>query len=203
MKLAPRARKAILTVHIVSAGAWTGIDVLVAVLVGVGLGGGSDAARGLALRALAEFVVTPMLVSGLACLASGLVLGLATKWGLVRYWWVAVKLVMNVLLCVLVVVALRPGMAGVGAAGVAVEAGQVPVTDLSSLVYPPTVSLTALAVATILSVYKPGGRVRRRSRSGPVSEPGRGAVGRVGSRTGTASGRAQQRVSEARPTVVA
>ena len=162
MKLAPRARKAVLTAHIVSAGAWIGIDVLVAVLVGVGLGGGSAAARGLALRALAEFVVTPMLASALVCLGSGLLLGLATKWGLVRYWWVVVKLVLNVLLCVLIVVALRPGMAEIGAAGAAVEAGQVPATDLSFLVFPPAVSLTALAVATVLSVYKPWGRVRRR-----------------------------------------
>jgi hypothetical protein len=188
MKLAPRARKAVLTVHIVSAGAWIGIDVVVAVLVGAGLGGGSDAARGLALRALAEFVVTPMLVSALVCLASGLVLGLATKWGLVRYWWVAVKLVMTVLLCVLIVVALRPGMADVGAAGVAIEAGQAPATDLSSLVYPPTVSLTVLAVATLLSVYKPGGRVRRRSRTanpGAGVRPGRSRRSRAAESTGT------------------
>ena len=172
MKLAPRVRKAVLTLHIFSAGAWIGIDVLVAVLVGVGLSGGSDAARGLALRALAEYVVSPMLVSALVCLGSGLLLGLATKWGLVRYWWVAVKLVMNVLLCVLIVVALRPGMPEVGAAGEVIEAGQVPATDVSFLVFPPTVSLTVLAAATLLSVYKPWGRVRPRAPrpSGRASE---------------------------------
>ena len=181
MKLPPRVRKAVLTVHIVSAGAWIGVDVLVAVLAGVGLGGGSDAVRGLALRALAEFVVAPMLISALVCLGSGLLLGLATKWGLVRYWWVAIKLVMNVLLCVLIVVALQPDMAEVGAAGVALEAGQAPVTDISFLVFPPTVSLSMLVVATVLSVYKPGGRVRQRS--------------------GTAPRGARRAVSEARPTV--
>ena len=188
MKLAPRARKAVLTVHIVSSGAWIGIDVLVAVLVGVGLNG-SDAVRGLALRTLAEFVVAPMLISGLVCLASGLLLGLATKWGLVRYWWVAVKLVMNVLLCLLIVVALQPGMAEVGAAGVAIESGEVPVTDLSNLVFPPAVSLTMLAVATLLSVYKPGGRVRRRS-PGPFGRP-----------SPRPSPRPSGRASEVRPTV--
>jgi len=194
MKLAPRARKAVLTVHIVSSGAWIGVDVLVAVLVGVGLAGGSDAARGLALRALAEFVVAPMLISALVCLASGLLLGLATKWGLVRYWWVAVKLVMNVLLCVLIVVALSPGMPEVAAGGAAIEAGQVPAADLSSLVFPPTVSLIALAAATLLSVYKPGGRVRRRSRN---------ASGRPGSPSLRRSRSATKAVSEARPTVAA
>ena len=179
MSLPPRVRKAVLTVHIVSAGAWIGIDVLVAVLAGIGLGGGSDAVRGLALRALAEFVVTPMLVSALVCLASGVLLGLATKWGLVRYWWVAVKLVTNLVLCTLILVALRPGMPDVGAAGGAIEAGQVPATDLSFLVFPPAVSLTALAVATVLSVYKPWGRVRGQARRVPTG------------------------VSEARPTVSA
>ncbi|WP_198012506.1 hypothetical protein [Promicromonospora sukumoe] len=184
VNLPPRARKAVLTLHIVSGGAWIGIDVLVAVLAGIGLGGGSDAVRGLALRALAQFVVTPMLVAALVCLATGLLLGLATKWGLLRYWWVAVKLVMNLVLCTLILVALRPGMADVGAAGGAIEAGQVPATDISFLVYPPTVSLTALAVATVLSVYKPWGRVRR-------------AAGRA------PRGAARPGVSEARPTVSA
>jgi hypothetical protein len=35
-------------------------------------------------------------------LASGVVLGLGTKWGLIRYWWVAAKLVLNVVLVALV-----------------------------------------------------------------------------------------------------
>jgi hypothetical protein len=197
VNLAPRVRKAVLTLHIVSSGVWIGGDVLVAVLVCVGLGGGSDAVRGLALRALAEFVVAPMLLSALVCLGSGLLLGLATKWGLVRYWWVAVKLVMNVLLCVLIVVALWPGMADVGAAGVAVEGGQVPVADISFLVFPPTVSLTMLAVATLLSVYRPWGRVGGRSRRVTRVDAGRGvgaSRARVTAGAATRTVAAQQRL---------
>lgn len=160
--LPPRVRKAVLTVHIVAAGAWIGVDVLVAVLAAAGLDSGSAEVRGLALRALATFVVTPMLVAALVCLGSGLLLGLATKWGLLRYWWVAVKLVTNVVLATLVLVLLRPGMPEVGAAGAAIEAGRTPAVDLSFLAYPPAVSLTALVVATVLSVHKPWGRVRPR-----------------------------------------
>ncbi len=73
-------------VHVVSAGAWIGIDVLVAVLVLTGWFADDPHTQGLAYGALGTFVVWPMLVSGLVCLASGLLLGLATKWGLVRYW---------------------------------------------------------------------------------------------------------------------
>jgi low temperature requirement protein LtrA len=42
------------------------------------------------------------------CLLSGVVLGLGSKWGVVRYWWVAVKLALNLVLTALVPVALRP-----------------------------------------------------------------------------------------------
>src|SRR5690625_5858887 len=94
-------RKAVLVIHLLSAGAWIGIDVLVAVLVLVGWFGQPSTA-GLAYRALGTFVAVPMLVAALVCLATGLLLGLATRWGLVRYWWVLVKLVLTVVLCVLI-----------------------------------------------------------------------------------------------------
>jgi hypothetical protein len=157
-------RRTALVVHVVSGGAWIGIDVVVAVLVLTGRFADDPATQGLAYRALATFVVWPMLVSALLCLASGVVLGLATKWGLVRYWWVAVKLVLNLVLCTLIVVALRPGMDEVNAYGEAVgSGGTVPVPDaVSSLVFPPAVSLSALTLATVLAVVKPWGRTRRR-----------------------------------------
>ncbi|HIZ35569.1 MAG TPA: hypothetical protein H9815_07305 [Candidatus Ruania gallistercoris] len=71
-----------------------------------------------------------MLTSGLVCLGPGLLLGLGARWGLVRSRWVLVKLIVNVVLCVPIVVALRP--------------------------------LTALSFATVLAVFKPWGKVRRR-----------------------------------------
>lgn len=95
-------RQATLVLHIVSAGAWIGIDVIVAVLVLTGWFSDDTATRSLAYQALASFVVWPMLGAGLVSLATGLVLGLATKWGLLRYWWVVVKLGLNLLLCTLI-----------------------------------------------------------------------------------------------------
>jgi hypothetical protein len=61
-------------------------------------------------RALELFAVWPLIATGLVCLASGVVLGLGTKYGLVRYWWAAIKLALNVVLVVLVMFALRPGV---------------------------------------------------------------------------------------------
>ena len=156
-------RKAALLVHVVSGGVWIGVDVIVAVLVLTGRFADSPSTRGLAYRALASFVVWPMLTAGLVCLASGLLLGLGSKYGLVRYWWVLVKLVLNVLLCTLVLVALQPGMDEVAAYGVALESGGTADLDVANLYFPPLVSLCTLAFASWLGVFKPWGRVRERA----------------------------------------
>jgi len=163
-RLGGATRKAVLIVHIVAAGAWIGIDVVVAVLVGTAFVTDDPQTAALSYQALELFALWPMLSAGVLCLVSGVVLGLGSKYGLVRYWWVAVKLVLNVVLSTLVLVALRPGLyeaADYGrrlAEGLAVDPAAV-----QQLVYPPTVSLTALAFAVILSVAKPWGLVRKRA----------------------------------------
>ena len=164
-RLGARTRKVTLVVHLVSAGAWIGIDVMVAVLVGVGWFSDDPVRQGTAYQALGWFVVWPMLSAGLLSLASGLVLGLGSKWGLVRYWWVLVKLVLNVVLCTLILVALRPGLPEVVDHGRALATGAASDIDVSFLFFPPAVSLTALLVASTLAVFKPWGRVRRGHRA--------------------------------------
>ncbi|WP_084263407.1 hypothetical protein [Actinomadura formosensis] len=161
-RLGRRWRKTTLIVHLVSAGAWIGIDVMVAVLVLTGHFGATADVRGLAYRALATFVVWPMLTSGLICLVTGLILGLGTRWGLLRHWWVAIKLVLNLVLCALILLLLRPGMDQVGDYGRTLTPGAPEPEFISKLFYPPAVSLTALTLATVLSVAKPWGRVRDR-----------------------------------------
>ncbi|MFB4315963.1 hypothetical protein [Actinomadura sp. 21ATH] len=166
LRIGRKWRKTLLIAHVVSAGAWIGIDVMVAVLVLTGRFGTTDEVRGLAYQALAAFVVWPMLVSALACLVTGVVLGLGTRWGLLRYWWVAVKLVLNAVLCVLIVVALQPGMAEVGEYGRTLGPGVPEPAGITNLFFPPAVSLTALTFATVLAVAKPWGRVRGGRRGG-------------------------------------
>ncbi|WP_460756865.1 hypothetical protein [Myceligenerans cantabricum] len=157
-------RKLVLTLHVVSAGAWIGVDVMVAVLVAVGMTAADPAAAGLAYQALGTYVVGPMLVSALVCLGTGLALGAFTRWGLVRYWWVAVKLVMNLALCAAILFALRPGMPEVAAYGAALSDGAAPAPEVvAQLVYPPAVSLAALTLATWIAVAKPWGRLRDRA----------------------------------------
>jgi hypothetical protein len=163
-RLGTRTRKTTLVVHLVSAGAWIGIDVIVAVLVAVGWWSDDAERRAAAYQALGFFVVWPMFAMALVCLASGVVLALGSKWGLVRYWWVALKLAINLLLSTLVVVALRPGMPDVVDHGRAIAAGVPSDVDVGNLFFPPAVSLTLLTVATVLAVFKPWGRIGRPQR---------------------------------------
>jgi hypothetical protein len=160
-RLGARKRKGFLVTHVASAGTWIGIDVVMGVLVFTALVG-EEETRALCYRALELFAVWPLIATGLVCLASGVVLGLGTKWGLIRYWWVAVKLALNVALVALVPVALRPQViekAEQGRRFVAEEPASLAVGDL---IFPPIVSPTLLLLAFVLAVFKPWGPIRER-----------------------------------------
>ncbi len=160
-RLRPSARKSVLLAHIASAGAWLGIDVVMAVLVFTALGSDDDRTRALSFRALELVAVGPLLATGLICLASGVLLGLSSRYGLVRYWWVAVKLVLNLVLTGLVLVALAPEVAAHADQARQFEAGLPALLEVGQLIFPPIVSPTALLVAVVLAVFKPWGRIRQ------------------------------------------
>jgi hypothetical protein len=139
-RLGARARKGVLVVHIVSAGAWIGINVVMGVLVFTALLAERGSTRALCYRALELFAVWPPIVAGLLCLAGGGVLGLGTKWGLVRYWWVVIKLVLNVVLVSLVPLLLRPQVVEMAERGRRFVAGEAASLAVGDLVFPPIVS---------------------------------------------------------------
>ena len=161
-RLGARMRKSVLVVHIVSAGVWIGIDVVMAVFIFTALLTDDDNTKALCYRALELFAVWPLLTTGLVCLASGVVLGFGTKYGLVRYWWVAIKLVLNIVLTALVLVALRPEVSKAAEQGRQFAAGETVSLTVGDLIFPPIVSPTALLIAVVLAVFKPWGRVRKR-----------------------------------------
>jgi hypothetical protein len=171
--LGRRARKATLVLHISSAGIWLGLDAVMATLVVTSVVTDDDRTRAVAYQALGLVTVWPMTIAGLTCLASGVVLGLGTVYGLVRYWWVLVKLVLNVALSTLVLFALRPGVDEVVARGDVLLDGGFVAPGVGDLAFPPIVSTTALLIAIVLSVVKPWGRVRRsgRTRPAPAAAP--------------------------------
>lgn len=168
-RLGGRARKGLLLVHILAAAAWFGIDLALGILVFTALLTDDPAVAGTSLQVLELFAIWPMFGASLVCLASGVVLALGSKYGLVRYWWVAVKLVINVLMSTLIVAALRPGLHGAADVGERMVAGEPVASGPADLLGPVLVAPTLLLVAFVLSVFKPWGRVRRAPKTTPRS----------------------------------
>ena len=162
-RLGTNTRRVVLIAHIASAGAWLGIDVVMAVFILTALLTDDPNVQALCYQALELFAVWPLVVTGLVCLVSGVILGLGTKWGLVRYWWVATKLALNVILTALVLVALRPEVAESAEQARRWLAGEPASLRVEDLIYPPIVSPTALLIAMTLAVAKPWGPIRRRA----------------------------------------
>jgi uncharacterized membrane protein len=159
-RLGGKTRKSVLVVHIASAGVWLGIDVVMAVLVFTALFTNDDQTKALSFQALELVAVGPLLATGLICLLTGVLLGLSSKYGLLRYWWVAVKLALNLVLTGLVLVSLAPQVADAAARARQFDAGVPAPLGVGDLIFPPIVSPTALLVAMVLAVFKPWGRIR-------------------------------------------
>ncbi|WP_210717338.1 hypothetical protein [Amycolatopsis acididurans] len=170
-RLSARGRKQVLLAHILSTAVWFGVDVAMGVLVVLAMVTSDPATAGIALRAAGWFAVWPMFGASLVCLATGILLGLGTRYGLLRYWWVAIKLAATVVMSVLLVTALRVSLA---------EAARDPAAPPASLLGPVAVAPTLLITAFVLSVFKPAARLRR-SRSTKDSVPPGPAAGAASS----------------------
>ncbi|MGH8792589.1 MAG: hypothetical protein ACRDXX_08090 [Stackebrandtia sp.] len=158
-RLSARGRKLTLLVHIVAAGAWVGIDVTKGIVVGAAMLSDDAETWALSYQVLELIATWPLFVAGLATLLSGVLLGMGTKYGLMRYWWVAVKLALNMVLVALVLFALRPEVVALASEASAGEA--VPVME-TGLIYPVVVAPSALLFAMTLAVFKPWGRIKKR-----------------------------------------
>jgi uncharacterized membrane protein len=161
-RLGNRLRKTVLLLHIVAGGTWFGLDVAMAVLVFTAIGTDSAAVRAYTLQSLKLITVWPMFSAAMLSLITGILLGLGSKYGLLRYWWVAIKLGLNLILTALVVTALRSEVANAASLGAQLAGGADVDWNFTNMIYPPIVSPTALTIAFLLAVFKPWGRIRRR-----------------------------------------
>ncbi|MGW4489536.1 hypothetical protein ACWEOE_37590 [Amycolatopsis sp. NPDC004368] len=158
-RLSAHARKVWLVGHIVAAAAWFGLDLALDFLAGTALLTDDPAGKATALGALRFFAVWPMFTASVLTLVTGAVLGLGTRYGLVRYWWVAAKLAVNLLMAVLILVALRPGIDAAAGYARALTTGE-PAQPVD-LLPPMVVAPSLLLFAYLLTVFRPWGRIRR------------------------------------------
>ncbi|MEU4673504.1 hypothetical protein AB0F91_37510 [Amycolatopsis sp. NPDC023774] len=159
-RLGARTQKWYLVGHLVSGAAWFGLDLALGILACTALLTDDPAVTATWLQALQFFAVWPMFTASVLTLATGFVLGLGSKYGLVRYWWVAAKLAVNVLMAVLILVALRPGIDAAADYGRALVAGETAARP-ADLLYPVFVAPSLLLFAYLMTVFKPWGLLRR------------------------------------------
>jgi hypothetical protein len=161
LRLSRRARRAVLTLHVVVSVGWLGLDLGLLALGVTGLTTDDPEtirAAYLSMDVFADVLIIPI---SLTALLSGVVLSLGTHWGLVRHYWVLAKFVLTLIAATASTFALRGSIAEA-----ADRVSGVPLSEVDpgpvgvSLVFAPTVALTLYVIMTALSVYKPWGRTR-------------------------------------------
>ncbi len=166
MILTPGLRSLTFTIHVSSSVGWLGAVVVFLALAIIGLTSSNAATvRGvyLVMAPAAWLVLVPL---AHASLISGLALSLGSTWGLIRHYWVAIKLALTLFSTAVLLIYMRTfqQMADVAADPIV---GLDLVRNPSPLVHA-ILALAVLAAATILAVYKPfgptpyGQRSRRR-----------------------------------------
>ncbi|MFI6012387.1 hypothetical protein ACIBAG_26825 [Streptomyces sp. NPDC051243] len=160
MAMAPGVRKLALTAHVASSVGWFGSVAAFLVLAVVGLTG-PDAQRVsgtyFALEVLGRYVIVPL---AFASLATGLVQSLGTTWGLLRHYWVLVKLALTVLATFLLLLHMRVADQVADAAARTELSGSDVGAMRVQLVVDAAAAVAVLLTTTALSVYKPRGITR-------------------------------------------
>jgi signal transduction histidine kinase len=157
MIMSPGLRKVALTAHVTSSIGWFGAVSAFLALALVGMASQDrDLVRAayLAMGLTTWFVIVPL---AFVSLLTGVVSSLGTRWGLFRYYWVLMKLVITVLATLVLLVHTQPIDLLSGAAAKTAVLG----TDLHAaqleMVVASSLALVVLLVLTVLSVSKPRG----------------------------------------------
>lgn len=153
--LTPRSHRLLVTVHVLTTVGLLGADLALLALGSAGAGGAAPQEIYPAMSLLAQWLVAPL---ALAALASGLLLGALSSWGLLRYWWVAVKLATTVGLTVALLVVLVPGLNAAANAATT----ELPIPQRLLYAIAPAAASILLTVNAALGKYKPGRTLRTR-----------------------------------------
>jgi hypothetical protein len=176
MIMSPSLRKVALTAHITSSIGWFGAVAAFLVLAIAGLFSQDRElvrAAYLMMGLTTWLVIVPLaLVSGF----TGVVSSLGTKWGLFRYYWVLLKLVITLLATIVLLIHTQPiDLLASVAAKTAVLSADLQGAQLD-IVIASSASIVVLLVLTVLSVYKPRGMTRYGQRKQDEQRQGVAAV---------------------------
>ena len=160
MRLPAGARKAALVTHVVTSVGWLGAVAAFLALAVAALrtqDAGTVRALYVAMEVMGSAALVPL---SLASLATGLLQSLGTTWGLLRHWWVIVKLSLSVIAtAVLLLYTGTLRTLGDAAASPTLTDDQLVLPSTSPVLHSGA-AIVVLLVAAALSVYKPKGLTR-------------------------------------------
>lgn len=173
----PRARKALTAAHVIASASWVGITAVIVAMAVVAMTTRDADVMLVTYRLMETFDLTLLPWANFAATLSGIALGIVTPWGLLRHYWVAIKLVISVSILALAFGYLHNALVSAAAdaerlttaSGQAPDLGALPTAVLAGFAF----ALVNLLAAMLLSLYKPGGRTRRGRRM--TARPRRGA----------------------------
>ena len=149
-RLAPRARKALLTLHIGASVALIGSGAGITALSLIATG--ERAADAHVIYGAAETLVFTLGVPlSFISLLSGIALGLGTRWGVLRHRWTAAKLGLQLAIIACGGLVIRPAMESL------IDGGGGEGTMVAGAAFNTACAMLAVGLA----VFKPGGRLRR------------------------------------------
>ncbi|MHA7284516.1 DUF2269 domain-containing protein [Arthrobacter sp. TMS2-4] len=154
----PRVRKAALVLHIGSSVGWLGaVITFLALAITAAATADENLTRALyiSMDVIGRTALVPLSV---ATLVTGIIQSLGTQWGLIRHYWVIVKLVITLISTVILVLYIQTLTALAEAAldpATGIGPGEV-LPNLSPVLHA-TAALLVLTAALGLSIYKPRG----------------------------------------------
>jgi hypothetical protein len=157
MTMAPSLRKLVLVSHVTTSVGWLGAVACFLALALVGQLGANEAvarAAYVAMDIVGWLVVVPL---AFLSLVTGIVQSLGTQWGLLRHYWVVIKLFLTVFATLVLLLHMYP-TSQVAEAAAAPDASFAGLQSLRmQLIADAAAGLLTLVVTTVLSVYKPRG----------------------------------------------
>jgi hypothetical protein len=154
-RLRRRARQALTTIHVAGGVGLLGATASTLLLAVIATGSGDPAAAQETYRLISLQSAVFGIPLSMLSLLSGIALGLGTKWGVLRHWWTTLKLV-------LIVLVMANGALLIGGSVDDLRNGQPSPGAETRLLIGAALNVVMLMTATTLSMFKPGGRLRRR-----------------------------------------
>lgn len=156
MSVEPRWRKPLLTLHVAASVSLIGTDLVLVLLGAWGVSGASAKSVFPAAYLVQAWLVAPLI---LIALGTGVLQGVLSSWGLVRYWWTTIKLAITALFTILIFAVLLPRLshnADAANAGQAFSTAQ-----FMTIVIVPAIAVALLVVNVALGLVKPRARLGR------------------------------------------